>query len=170
MDRAAEVRAWLEPRADEMAVLLEELVALDTENPPGRGLGECGRVLSDAMARLGFFAGANRGRADRRALGSSTSTGISTSFRRQDPCIVRGVIGDGRTGAVSSAAAGREDHWTRERRHERRPRRRAVDAKRGAPHPLGRAQRPHPSDRHQSCSPLRSAGCSSLARVIGNVP
>ena len=35
-DRASDVQAWLEPRADEMAALLEELVAIDTENPPGR--------------------------------------------------------------------------------------------------------------------------------------
>ena len=42
VDRAAEVLTWLERRADEMAALLEELVAIDTENPPGRGLGRCG--------------------------------------------------------------------------------------------------------------------------------
>jgi succinyl-diaminopimelate desuccinylase len=36
MDRAAELQAWLEPHADEMAALLEDLVAIDTENPPGR--------------------------------------------------------------------------------------------------------------------------------------
>ena len=29
---------WLDARADEMAELLAELVAIDTENPPGRGL------------------------------------------------------------------------------------------------------------------------------------
>ena len=47
-DRAAtEVQAWLEPRADEMAALLCELVAIDTENPPGRQLGRCGRLLRD---------------------------------------------------------------------------------------------------------------------------
>ena len=43
------MQAWLEPRADEMAALLEELVAIETENPPGRGLGRCGRALRDAM-------------------------------------------------------------------------------------------------------------------------
>jgi hypothetical protein len=43
-DRAAEVQACLEPRADEMAGLLEELIARDTENPPGRRLSECGRL------------------------------------------------------------------------------------------------------------------------------
>ena len=33
--RAAEIRAWLEPRAEEMAALLAQLVAVNTENPPG---------------------------------------------------------------------------------------------------------------------------------------
>jgi hypothetical protein len=36
MDRADQMQAWLRSRADEMAGLLEELVAVDTENPPGR--------------------------------------------------------------------------------------------------------------------------------------
>lgn len=39
MDVATAVQGWLEPRAEEMAALLAELVSLDTENPPGRGLG-----------------------------------------------------------------------------------------------------------------------------------
>ena len=51
---ADDVQAWLEPQAGEMAALLEELVAIDTENPPGRGLGRCGRFLRDAMERLGL--------------------------------------------------------------------------------------------------------------------
>ena len=53
-DRSDEVQAWLGSRADEMAELLEELVATDTENPPGRRLGECGVILRDAMDRLGL--------------------------------------------------------------------------------------------------------------------
>ena len=32
------------------------LVAIDTENPPGRGLRECGAVLRDAMASAGLRA------------------------------------------------------------------------------------------------------------------
>jgi acetylornithine deacetylase/succinyl-diaminopimelate desuccinylase-like protein len=43
---------WIESRADEMAELLMRLVAIDTENPPGRGLPECAEVLAEAMARL----------------------------------------------------------------------------------------------------------------------
>lgn len=80
MDRAAEVRGWLEPRADEMAALLEELVAIDTENPPGRGLGRCGRVLRGAMARLEL----------RPELIELAPTG-----ELEEPCIVRGIVGDG---------------------------------------------------------------------------
>ncbi len=37
-----------------MAALLEALVRVPTENPPGRELGECARVLRDAMDGLGF--------------------------------------------------------------------------------------------------------------------
>jgi succinyl-diaminopimelate desuccinylase len=79
-DRAAEVQAWLEPRADEMAALLEELVAIGTENPPGRELGRCGRVLRDAMQRLGL---------------APELIELAPSRELQEPCIVRGGIGDG---------------------------------------------------------------------------
>ena len=48
------MQAWLEERADEMARLLEELVRVPTENPPGRELARCAGVLGDAMERLGF--------------------------------------------------------------------------------------------------------------------
>ena len=51
-DRAAEVQAWLEPRTDEMAALLLQLVAIHTENPPGRQLGRCGLLLRDSMEKL----------------------------------------------------------------------------------------------------------------------
>jgi succinyl-diaminopimelate desuccinylase len=47
-----ELVAWLEARADAMGELVMALVAIDTENPPGRGLRECGGVLRDALARL----------------------------------------------------------------------------------------------------------------------
>ena len=80
MDRAADVQAWLEPRADEMAALLQELVAIDTENPPGRGLGRCGRALRDAMARLGL---------------SPELIELAPSRELEDPCIVRAAVGDG---------------------------------------------------------------------------
>jgi acetylornithine deacetylase/succinyl-diaminopimelate desuccinylase-like protein len=74
------VRTWLDPRADEMAALLEELVAVDTENPPGRGLGRCGRVLRDAMARLSL---------------APELVELAPTGGLEDPCIVRGGVGDG---------------------------------------------------------------------------
>jgi succinyl-diaminopimelate desuccinylase len=51
-DTASAVSAWIEDRADQMAQLLMRLVAIDTENPPGRGLPECAAVLVEAMAQL----------------------------------------------------------------------------------------------------------------------
>jgi succinyl-diaminopimelate desuccinylase len=49
-----EVLAWLDERAEEMAALLEALVRIPTENPPGRELGRCAALLHDALERLGF--------------------------------------------------------------------------------------------------------------------
>jgi acetylornithine deacetylase/succinyl-diaminopimelate desuccinylase-like protein len=63
-----------------MASLLEELVAIDTENPPGRGVGRCGLVLRDAMSRLGF---------------SSEVIELAPTRELEEPCIVRGGIGGG---------------------------------------------------------------------------
>jgi hypothetical protein len=55
--RGAAALAWLEPHADAMAELVMELVALDTENPPGRGLRGCAVVSAtrwtSSAARLG---------------------------------------------------------------------------------------------------------------------
>jgi succinyl-diaminopimelate desuccinylase len=80
MDRARDVHAWLEPRADEMAALVEELVAIDTENPPGRLLGWCGRLLCDAMTRLAL---------------SPELIELGPIRELEDPCVVRGSVGDG---------------------------------------------------------------------------
>ena len=79
-DRVAEIQAWLEPRADEMAALVEELVAVDTGNPPGRGLGRCGRILYEALARLGLPA----------ELIELPPAGLL-----EEPCVVRGGAGAG---------------------------------------------------------------------------
>ena len=49
-----EVQAWLDDRGEEMAALLEALVRVPTENPPGRELGRCAALLHDALERLGF--------------------------------------------------------------------------------------------------------------------
>lgn len=79
MDRA-DVQAWLEPRADDMAALLEELVAIDTENPPGRGLGRCGQALRDAMERLGL---------------EPELIELAPRGDLEEPCLVRAGVGDG---------------------------------------------------------------------------
>ena len=80
-ERANGVHGWLEARADEMAGLLEQLVAVDTQNPPGRGLRECASVLRDAMAGLG--------------LSAEVVELAATDSLEDEPCIVRGAAGDG---------------------------------------------------------------------------
>lgn len=80
MDHAPEVQAWLEARVDERAALLEELVSIETENPPGRSLGQCGEALRDALARLDL---------------SPELIVLPPSRELEDPCIVRGSAGDG---------------------------------------------------------------------------
>jgi acetylornithine deacetylase/succinyl-diaminopimelate desuccinylase-like protein len=49
-----DVTAWLDDRADEMATLVESLVRVPSENPPGRERGRCAGVLCEALDRLGF--------------------------------------------------------------------------------------------------------------------
>jgi succinyl-diaminopimelate desuccinylase len=80
IDRAGDVQAWLEPRADELAALVEELVAIATENPPGRLLGRCGQLLGDAMSRLGL---------------SPELIELEPIRELEQPCIVRGSVGAG---------------------------------------------------------------------------
>jgi acetylornithine deacetylase/succinyl-diaminopimelate desuccinylase-like protein len=80
MTHRAEVESWLEARRDEMAALLCDLVAIDTENPPGRRLGECAALLGAAMARLGLEPELIRVPAEREL---------------DDPCVVLGGAGTG---------------------------------------------------------------------------
>ena len=54
IERSAELQAWLDKRSEEMSGLLEALVRVPTENPPGRELGRCATLLRDAMEGLGF--------------------------------------------------------------------------------------------------------------------
>jgi len=77
---AGAVHAWLDGRAEEMAALVESLVAIDTENPPGRGLGGCGRLLCDTMRGLGL---------------SPELIELPPGHGLEEPCIVRGSVGDG---------------------------------------------------------------------------
>ncbi|MFB9907712.1 ArgE/DapE family deacylase [Allokutzneria oryzae] len=79
-DHVARVRAWLDQRAEDMAALLEKLVAIDSENPPGRALGRCAAVLREAMDDLGL---------------SPEILRIAPTGELEDPCVVRGTVGDG---------------------------------------------------------------------------
>ena len=72
---------WLDTRADEMAELVERLVAVDTENPPGRGLRECAALLRDAMDELG--------------LAPEVIELPPVDSLEDEPRIVRGTAGDG---------------------------------------------------------------------------
>src|SRR3954451_25240503 len=79
-DRSSEVHAWLDDRADQMAALLEELVRVPTENPPGRELGRCASVLGDALDRLGF---------------APELIALEPVGGLEAPTIVRGTVGSG---------------------------------------------------------------------------
>src|SRR5712692_2472876 len=46
---------WLAQREDEMAALLTELVAIPTENPPGRNYCACVDLLDRRLRESGFF-------------------------------------------------------------------------------------------------------------------
>jgi len=63
-----------------MDSLLEQLVAVDTENPPGRNLGRCGVVLADALGGLGL---------------SPELIELAPRGELEDPCILRSIVGDG---------------------------------------------------------------------------
>jgi succinyl-diaminopimelate desuccinylase len=77
---AERVQAWLDERAEEMAALLETLVRVPTENPPGRELGRCAAVLRDALDRLGF---------------APELIELASAGTLERPAIVRGTAGAG---------------------------------------------------------------------------
>ena len=79
-EQAAAVQAWIDDHADEMAELLIRLVAVESENPPGRNLAECAEVLREEMDRLG--------------LGPEVIE-LEPSGTIEDPRIVRGTVGEG---------------------------------------------------------------------------
>jgi succinyl-diaminopimelate desuccinylase len=80
IDRITDVQAWLDDRAEEMAALLEALVRVPTENPPGRELRRCAGVLRDALERLGF---------------SPELIELPPTGSLEGPAIVRGSVGNG---------------------------------------------------------------------------
>jgi acetylornithine deacetylase/succinyl-diaminopimelate desuccinylase-like protein len=75
-----QVNGWLDERADEMATLLERLIAVESENPPGRSLRQCAHILRDAMETLGL---------------RPEIIDIAPQQALQEPVIVRGSVGDG---------------------------------------------------------------------------
>ena len=79
-DRSREVQAWLDERADEMAALVDELVRIPTENPPGRELGRCAGVLRDALEGLDL---------------SPELIELAPAGTLEGPAIVRGGAGGG---------------------------------------------------------------------------
>ena len=64
-----------------MAALLEALVRVPTENPPGRELGRCADVLGDTLGRLDF---------------APELIELEPSGSLEAPAIVRGTVGAGR--------------------------------------------------------------------------
>jgi succinyl-diaminopimelate desuccinylase len=79
-NRTTDVQAWLDDRAEEMVALLEALVRVPTENPPGRELGRCARVLRNALDRLGF---------------SPDLTELHSTELLEGAAIVSGTVGEG---------------------------------------------------------------------------
>ncbi|HXN54200.1 MAG TPA: ArgE/DapE family deacylase [Candidatus Acidoferrum sp.] len=53
-DVAERLLAWLQPREDEMAGLLAELVSVPTENPPGRNYRVCADLLEKRLCQAGL--------------------------------------------------------------------------------------------------------------------
>jgi succinyl-diaminopimelate desuccinylase len=74
------VQAWLDDRAEEMAALLDALVRVPTENPPGRELARCAGLLRDALEELGF---------------SPELIELAPTRDLEGPAIVRGSAGTG---------------------------------------------------------------------------
>jgi acetylornithine deacetylase/succinyl-diaminopimelate desuccinylase family protein len=52
--RAKDLLAWLRQREDEMAALLGELVAIPTENPPGKNYSACADLLENRLRECGL--------------------------------------------------------------------------------------------------------------------
>ena len=77
---SSDVQDWLDGRAEEMAGLLEALVRVPTENPPGRELGRCAGLLRDELDRLGF---------------APELTELPPAGSLEAPAIVRGSVGEG---------------------------------------------------------------------------
>src|SRR5260370_41613894 len=65
---AKDLLAWLRQRENEMVALLAELVAVPTENPPGKNYGVCADLLEHPLKRI-------RLDCERLEVGASNSSG-----------------------------------------------------------------------------------------------
>jgi succinyl-diaminopimelate desuccinylase len=81
METSRQAQAWIDERAEEMADLLVRLVAIETENPPARNLGQCAEVLREAMDALDLAP---------EVIPIDDESGVA-----EQPCIVRGSAGTG---------------------------------------------------------------------------
>src|SRR5258705_8698125 len=52
--QVAAMLAWLQQREDQMAALLAELVAIPTENPPGKNYRACADLLENRLKQAGM--------------------------------------------------------------------------------------------------------------------
>ncbi len=76
-DIAEHLRAWLEPREDEMAALLEGLVSVPTENPPGRNYRACTDLLENNLCQAGLTCDRHVFPASLASAGASDETAVS---------------------------------------------------------------------------------------------
>src|SRR3989442_14328823 len=53
-EQRSPILSWLQQREDEMATLLAELVAIPTENPPGRNYRACADFLESRLRQRGL--------------------------------------------------------------------------------------------------------------------
>ena len=54
LEQTDAIRSWLHQREDEMGAFLAELVAIPTENPPGRNYRRCAELLENRLRRVGL--------------------------------------------------------------------------------------------------------------------
>jgi acetylornithine deacetylase/succinyl-diaminopimelate desuccinylase family protein len=74
---AERLLAWLEPREEEMAALLAELVSVPTENPPGRNYRVCADLLENKLRQAGLPCERNESPESRNRADASSDTAVS---------------------------------------------------------------------------------------------
>jgi succinyl-diaminopimelate desuccinylase len=69
--------AWLEPREEEMAALLAELVSVPTENPPGRNYLACADLLENKLRQAGLTCERHKFRTSPKHADASDDTAVN---------------------------------------------------------------------------------------------